>query len=253
MAGSIIALPNLGDSDWSSFITIVEKTNRGFNGISLSAIDTTSAPTVIDGSIVEVNGAIFQFTTAETITGWPSAATVGDDYYIVIVPAGTVATAVFTASAPTWSETKGGWYDSNDRYVGGLAWGGSATYLNKYLIENRQDLISSYRIKQKVVEIGDWNMQGTAGNTVDVAHGIDSAQRIRGARGWIRDDTEATFVPIPNCLQAVNGTITQELFFMHVGADTTNIRLGRLFGGQYDGVTYNSTSFNRGWLIIEYE
>ncbi len=68
---------------------------------------------------------------------------------MVIVPAGTVATAVFTASAPTWSNTKYGWYDGNDRYIGGLDWGGSATYNDKFFFQNPE------REKYTVREIAD--------------------------------------------------------------------------------------------------
>ena len=34
--------------------------------------------------------------------------------------------------------------------------------------------------------------------------------------------------------------------------DATNVVLHRLTGGTYDNTFYDSTSYNRGWVVIEY-
>ena len=137
MAGSIITMPNNGDSDWSSFVTIVEQTIRGYMGVSLSNLAGTGAPQIQDCSVIEIGGSIYQFTTAETITGWPSAA--GTTEYIAAVPAGSTVTVIYTTTAPDWSGAKGGWYSGNNRYIGAVEWGGSATYSDKFIYHRYMD------------------------------------------------------------------------------------------------------------------
>ncbi len=268
MAGSIISMPANGDSDWSNFVTIVEKTYRGYIGISLSNLSGSAVPAIQDGSIIEVNGTIFQFTTAETITGWPSAG--GTTLYMTVVPAGTTCTATFTASAPTWSGTKNGWYDSNDRYFGELTWGGSATYNDKIIYQRFNDnndkiLITGdggvqagsagadgpLFIKSRMYEIGDWNMDGTAGIAVDVSVDVGFAQR-RGVRGMIIDDGESHTYPIPCATQSPLGTTILDLYW-DVSGTAGVIRVSRRDGGLFDTVGFNATSFNRGWIIVDYE
>ena len=60
---------------------------------------------------------MYQFTSNESITGSPSDGTV----YIRLVPDGDSITAEYTSTAPTWSDSKQGWYgtgaDVNKRYI----------------------------------------------------------------------------------------------------------------------------------------
>jgi hypothetical protein len=93
---------------------------------------------------------------------------------------------------------------------------------------------------RKIVSIGDWDMD--ANGTVDVAHGL-TLTKIRSISGVIRNDADTTYFTIPDPgsggLRCWAGTINVVLY----RPDTTSV---------FDSTDYNATSFNRGWLVIEY-
>jgi len=272
MAGSICTMPNNGDSDWSGFVTIVEKTIRGYMGISMSNLEGTGAPQIEDGSVLEINGSVYQFTTAETITGWPSAA--GTTEYIAAVPAGSTVTVIYTTTAPTWSGAKGGWYSGNNRYIGGCEWGGSATYSDKWIYQRfndggnsdihivgsggvdaahgfRSGDITQPFIITKVVEIGDWNMDaGTAGNSVDVDIDIES-EKIRGYHVIIRNDSPGATYPLNKFNLTAAETEGGVEYF--AASSPWQVRLSRRVGGYFANSNFNATSYNRGWITIIYD
>ena len=96
--------------------------------------------------------------------------------------------------------------------------------------------------RQKVVEIGDWDMD--TNNSVSVAHGLDLS-KIRGVNIMIRSDDSL-----------LNGGINQNIGVGQVGAaigiavNGTNVIMER---EGYGGLNYNATPFNRGWITIQYE
>jgi hypothetical protein len=98
--------------------------------------------------------------------------------------------------------------------------------------------------RQKVIEIGDWNMDSTA--YVEVAHGL-TLSKIIGVRGMIRDDTDALKLRIGS-LSPSSGFPESSISDI----DATNIKVERLGGGYFDSTGFDSTSFNRGWLIVDY-
>jgi len=100
------------------------------------------------------------------------------------------------------------------------------------------------QLKQKVVEIGDWNMDSTS--SVDVVHSLTYAN-IVGVRGLIRDDAGTTKFPVPGMPTAVSGYGVR---ISTIGATTINVV--RELGGNFDTSFFDSTSYNRGWLIIDY-
>ena len=269
MAGSICTMPNNGDSDWSGFVTIVEKTIRGYMGISLSNLAGSAAPVVQDGSVIEINGSVYQFTTAETITGWPSAA--GTTEYIAAVPAGSTVTVIYTTTAPTWSGAKGGWYSGNNRYIGELTWGGSASYTDKLIYRRYYDNDAALKFygdgeidagsgeitaaggintnnvtyKTKEYSIGEWNMDATA--SITIAHGLTLAN-IRRAGGTIIKDGGANRYDL-------NTAPTADPLGAYVYYDATNLYVARPTGSIFDGVDFDGTAStvpNRGFVWIDY-
>lgn len=112
-----------------------EKGDRGMLALSLTNYDNDLEPQVAAGSIVEIGDAIFQFTAAESITGWGSIGN-NNDVYIKLVVSGTAVTASFTTVAPTWSTSKQGWYDGLDRYVAKLRKDASGNYVAKFILHN---------------------------------------------------------------------------------------------------------------------
>lgn len=112
-----------------------EKGDRGMLALSLTNYDNDSEPQIAAGSIVEIGDAIFQFTAAESITGWGSIGN-NNDVYIKLVVSGTAVTASFTTVAPTWSTSKQGWYDGLDRYVAKLYKDASGNYTLKRMLRD---------------------------------------------------------------------------------------------------------------------
>lgn len=100
-------------------------------------------------------------------------------------------------------------------------------------------------LKRKVINIGDWNMDTTA--VLTVAHGLTLAN-IRRITACIRDDANTSVAELAFASQ--NASLT------NIGggcaADATNINLYRMTSGVYDSTNYDSTSYNRGWIFIDY-
>lgn len=93
-------------------------------------------------------------------------------------------------------------------------------------------------------QIGDWDMDTTA--SINYAHGIASAiGKIRRVSCTIRDDAGSVERDLTNANSSgvVNGAIEWNV---------TNVVLSRTAGGTFDAATYNSTSYNRGFITIEY-
>lgn len=99
-------------------------------------------------------------------------------------------------------------------------------------------LTSLNGVKIKDIQIGDWDMDTTG--SVTVAHGLSDITKIISISGMIiRDDSALTFV-IKGDASISNVT-------------PTDITLTRTAAGFFDGVNFNSTSFNRGWITIIYK
>jgi hypothetical protein len=133
MAGSLINTYTQLDTDILALQLTSDANFVGKHNVSLTNYDTTGVPAIAAGSIVECNGALFEFTADEAVTGTPSNGTV----YIQIVPSTTTCTAAFTNTAPTWSDAKQGFYGTevaaNYRYLEFEMTRSSATvYSNKH-------------------------------------------------------------------------------------------------------------------------
>ena len=89
-----------------------------------------------------------------------------------------------------------------------------------------------------IFEIGDWNMDTTAAKFV--AHGLTLAD-ILWAMAYVRTDDASLHYPID---YAQGGN---DAGFMRITA--TNFELDRVAGGTFDSVSFDSTSYNRGWVI----
>jgi len=97
-------------------------------------------------------------------------------------------------------------------------------------------------VRKKILDIGDWNMDSTP--AADVAHGL-TASKIRSVSILIRPDVGDTLLPI----EYTGGADTPSGFYQIQGI---NIFMARVTGGSFDSTNYDSTSFNRGWITIEY-
>lgn len=105
-------------------------------------------------------------------------------------------------------------------------------------------------LKKRILEIGDWNMSATV--SVSIAHGIDFT-KIRSIFVLIRGDAGETYPDARYPLNNITGTGEGQGGYFISTSDPTKVYLHRLAGGQFHGSNYNATSFNRGWIILEYE
>ena len=134
--------------------------------------------------------------------------------------------------------------DSNglDVVSGNLRVGGVSITATPAEVNAAADGIGVSIPRQKIVEIGDWNMDADANKSV--AHGLTYA-KIVGTRAMIRNDADSARYIVHG-----NTSVTEELMITQVEA--TYVSLLRLGGGFFDHVNFDSTSFNRGWVILDY-
>lgn len=115
---------------------------------------------------------------------------------------------------------------------------GSYTFSNLLKFGDANSNVVAY----KVIDIGDWNMDTTT--SVNVAHGLTLAN-IRSVDVVIRNDTDSAYYQLNRTPSGNNdGTIDS--------IDSTNVGLARDTGGIFDSTSFDSTSYNRGWITIIY-
>lgn len=96
-------------------------------------------------------------------------------------------------------------------------------------------------LNTKIVDIGDWNMSTTAIlNTV--AHGL-TLSKIRTVTVLIRNDPDNNYTDF--LADANSGTGDH-----YIAIDSTNITLSR--ADFFNDGNYVATSYNRGWVTIQY-
>ena len=115
--------------------TQLERQRAGFIALSLTNFTNDDEPTIAAGSVVEISGSLYSVTSNQSITGWGSIS--NGPVWVKLIPDGTNPfTAEYTATAPTWFDSKQGWYDGTgtDRYVAGLTKTGASGYSDKSIL-----------------------------------------------------------------------------------------------------------------------
>lgn len=107
----------------------------------------------------------------------------------------------------------------------------------------------STRRKTSTVEIGDWDMDANTLKTV--AHRVPDGNRIVRISIRVRDDTGNTWTTWEESWNASGGANVFGLYPRQ--HDITNVILTRLVGGMFDNTSYDSTSYNRGFVTCEYD
>ena len=139
MAGTIVAFPQSGDTDRNSFITLLQKTSKGFIAIALTHYgDTTADPKIDLGSYVEVNGAVYTFGDSLALTG--DSGDSGDVWFKVVSDGDSCSFQV-SGDSGTWNGLKNGYYGTGDsanhRYIGGSVRDINGNYTYKFLYNGR--------------------------------------------------------------------------------------------------------------------
>jgi len=128
------------DTDILAMQTTEDATFIGKHQVALTEINTTTVPAIAAGSIIEVNGALLRADTEQAIntTDPVTSATVADGVVYVMID-GTTMAPYFTATAPTWSDSKQGWYGTstyaNWRYFNFQCTKATAAYTEKTYTE----------------------------------------------------------------------------------------------------------------------
>lgn len=165
-----------------------EKGDRGMLALSLTNYDNDSEPQIAAGSIVEIGDAIFQFTAAESITGWGSIGN-NNDVYIKLVVAGTAVTAEFTTAAPTWDLAKQGWYGTGGaalhRHVAKLYKDGAGAYTLKRMLTRRREYIETADIAALAVTNEKVAADAITDAQIDKTLGAWQSQVIGAGAGWV--------------------------------------------------------------------
>jgi hypothetical protein len=91
---------------------------------------------------------------------------------------------------------------------------------------------------QKEIEIGDWNMDTLL--FVPITHNLSNFKNVRVTNAMIRNDADDSYYDI-----GAAGNVGR--------TDSTTIVLNRDTGGLFDSTDFDSTSYNRGWITIEYK
>ena len=142
-------------------VTQIEQQRLGYNGISLTNFDNTTVPQIAAGSKVEVAGALYYFTSSDSLEDW-AAVEVGEMAYIKLVISGTDVTGYFASAAAVWSASKQGWYasaGSTQRYIGGCYKASAAGYADKFLYQGYMVRYESDGISLKGYTDADRNIE----------------------------------------------------------------------------------------------
>ncbi len=219
----------------STFEAAEDNIEKGYMNLGMTAMSTVSVPTFTGD--VEVNGALVSFST-ESGANWAGIGA-SSDVWVYVTSNGTV---LYSTAAPAWDLAKGGWYNSTSRAAAWIRKDSGNAYRYKHFLPTEQ---GAAIYLEEIVDIGDWNMDADA--SVDVAHGL-SLGDIRSVTIMVRaDDGNTQFIGIGHPYVVTS----PGLYIDSINA--TNVSLGRTSGSAFDGVNFNSTSYNRGWIFITHE
>ena len=237
MAGSQIA----------TSVTIINSL-LGFEAVSLTTVGST--PAIAAGSKVEIGSAFFTFESDDTpqASTWSSIST-GETAYITLTPTGVAGSQTlvkrWSSTAPTWNDSRQGWYDSTVtsviRYVAAAYKGGATTYGDKVILESEQSLTPRV-VTATVLDIGAWNMNYSDGGSLGIwiAHGLANLLGIVSLTATIVQDGEGLIWD----LQGQGGSLV---------ATALGIYVSHLEGSSFDNSAFNGLTHNRGHVTVIYE
>jgi len=257
MSGSIIPTPAYKATDWQSFGTQVEKQRLGFIAISLTNYNNDSVPQIAAGSVVEISGSLFIFESNDSIGGTPTSDSLN---YVMLEVSGSgdsqTVSGSWTTTAPTWNDGKQGYYDAteNKRCVGGCYYDGT-NYTDKWIYLKPQDHTTIRRngslrpLRNKVVPIGDWNMDSTSGKEISWASLDIDFEDVVGVQAIIRNDLDSDRRFLNAGVSELSAN-PQGVVYWDSG---NGVILRRLMNGYFDSTSFDQTSYNRGWVVVTYE
>ncbi len=138
----------IGDSNLTAMMASINKSYKGKSEITLSNYDNDTAPAVKVGSTFDCNGAIYLVETSDETPSGYSGITNDTMFYLVFDVS--ALGFVYTETAPTWSDSKQGWYNGNDRYFFSMYKdSGGTLYQQKYLLSQQNNIYYTDIIKSE--------------------------------------------------------------------------------------------------------
>lgn len=122
----------------------LEKQRIGFIGLSIDEWDTGNEPEVQSGSKIEISGSLYEFTAAEDVDPDGNWAGIGNSTIVYGYCDANNLKLVLTTTAPTWIDTKNGYYDATEtyRYYMRLYKDAAGDYTQKAIYLNRYMLLT---------------------------------------------------------------------------------------------------------------
>jgi len=229
-------------------VTIISSGLKGYLAVSLTNWATSGLSAIAAGSALEICNAFF-ITGSETAinaSSWTAITTAGTAY-LELTPAGTAGvqtvTARWSATDPTWSEAKQGWYHSSASVI--------RTIASTYKVSNTQQGTKTLytngrnRIFNKKYAIPAWNMDTTIGQGF-IAQ-IENS-KILSWNGWIRNDGNTYYYPVDYATSSGLSDIKS-----YLDTSLNQIAYTRRTGGYFDGADFDSVAFDRGITVVIYE
>lgn len=169
MAGIKIDNFAVGDVNLTAVMDTLQGLRQGHFQASLTEMDTTTIPKIAAGSIFDLNGSLVYVDADETIGGAPAD---GVTYIKAIYSSGAVSFE-WTATAPTFSTSKNGWYgtsaSSGHRYIAKMI-KASSSYTGKTLYDS-SNIPYIYEMK-RVDYVGNWTVGETKTATLTFSSNV---------------------------------------------------------------------------------
>jgi len=242
MAGTQVNTYTNEDTDIGAMQLTLDKVFHGLDMLTLTHMADTTVPAIAAGSVFEVNGALIKFDAEESITvGGVANGTV----YIMVD--GSALTAAFTATAPTWSDVKQGFYgtggDANKRYVPVCMTKATAAYNNKRYIGYRN---------LKALDFDDIDLTCDDITCDDIACDTMAATTFTGT--WSGGDANVTHLNVGsgttihglNIVTQATGAVSYPSGFTNLNTVVLSIMIGNSSTGPWRNVTnydYNPVKY----------
>jgi hypothetical protein len=248
-------------------VTILSSGLKGWQAVSLTNFSGSAVSAIAAGSTVEIAGAFFIFGSEESVTGFSSISTAATAY-VALTPSGTagsqIVDAAWTSTAPTWSESKQGWYASAAsvvRYVGGGVKTGTTALEPKWVLtqegQNRRS-DGGLTVPVNLSVLGNAAVTGGLAVTGIASATTIMAGNITGNPGFISKGVEASINNAANValssLVAVSSYSVilnvcaagwgEAIYFASIRTPSTHIVVQN---GEAFGTTNVASSFNVYW------
>lgn len=139
MAGARVNNYSPSTADLTSLMATVDGDRVGYSAVSLTEYLSTSRPAIAGGSLIEIAGALFRFSTTEAISTAGVTSTAAQYYYIRFSPSSSECSVGFSTTEPTWRTDLQGLYHSTisaDRCLDRKIYFDGTDYIYKATIES---------------------------------------------------------------------------------------------------------------------